>query len=122
MKYFLQQATIELTRSAHGKQHLHRIEEKEHHKKRDGSAQWQTQRVCRVKRRKTGIYAEKIFEQNIKIESETVLTLVMCHWFARQKVVGAFTLSLFLLFTSFLLHIETSEAAVDDEQNGNQAC
>lgn len=52
---------VELTGCTNGEQHLHGVEEEEHHEQRDRRAQWQAQRVGGVERREARIYAEKIF-------------------------------------------------------------
>jgi hypothetical protein len=52
---------LELTRCAHGEEHLHRVEEEEHDEQRDGRSERQTQCMRRVQRGEAGIYAEEIF-------------------------------------------------------------
>lgn len=46
----------------------------------------------------------------------------MRDWFARQQVIGAFTLSFLFLLAGFLLHVYAAEASVDDEKDGDEAC
>lgn len=41
-------------------------------------------------------------------------TCIVRHWFASQKIVGAFALTLLFLLARFLLHVEASEASVNN--------
>lgn len=63
----------------------------------------------------------KSFQKQKLHQSETGLTWLLVNRFAGQQVVGTFALFPLFLFAGLLLHVETTEASVHDEQDGDQA-
>lgn len=43
-------------------------------------------------------------------------------WLAGEQIVTALALTLFLFLAGFLLHVQTPEATIHDEQYGDEAC
>lgn len=63
----------------------------------------------------------KSFKNN-EISHSTVHTCIVRNRLASQQIVGAFALSFLFLLASFLFHIEATETAIDDEEDGDEAC
>lgn len=59
--------------------------------------------------------------RKIKFDQWQHHTCIVRHRLAGQQIVGAFALPLLLLLARLLLHVEAAEAAVHDEQDGDQA-
>lgn len=112
-----------LTCCTDGEEHLHGIEEEEHHQQWYGGSQWKAERVHRVQRCEFICKTKTKNIISIQTTSPNLTnthTLLLLYRFAGDQVVHAFALALFLLLALFLFHVETPEATVHDQEHRDE--